>query len=173
VYAEDLVQGGVFAHSRNPLYLGNLLIIIGIAVMVHSLPLYLIGIPFFIFVYGAIIAAEENFLREKFSSDYEAYCKKVNRIWPNWDGFGRSIEGMRFNWRRLAIREYGTVFGLAIAIIGIRAFTLYEVLGEPAAPEIAGLLWFLVPVVVAYLGIRFLKKSGRLTEYRSRGIEAS
>ena len=29
VYAEDLVQGGVFAHSRNPLYLGNLLIIVG------------------------------------------------------------------------------------------------------------------------------------------------
>jgi protein-S-isoprenylcysteine O-methyltransferase Ste14 len=173
VYAEDLVQGGVFAHSRNPLYLGNLLIIIGMAVMVHSLPLYLIGIPFFIFVYAAIIAAEENFLRGKFGSDYEAYCKRVNRIWPNWAGFGRSIEGMRFNWRRLAIREYGTVFGLALAIIGIRAFTLYQVLGEEAAPEIAGLLWCLVPVVVAYVGIRFLKKSGRLTEYRSPGIEAS
>ena len=44
--------------------------------MVHSLPLYLFGIPFFVFVYAAIIAAEENFLREKFGSEYEAYCKK-------------------------------------------------------------------------------------------------
>ena len=53
VYAEQLVQGGVFAHSRNPLYLGNLLMIVGLAVMVHSLPLYLAGIPLFVFVYAA------------------------------------------------------------------------------------------------------------------------
>lgn len=173
VYAEDLVQGGVFAHSRNPLYLGNLLIIVGLAVMVHSLPLYLIGIPFFIFVYAAIIAAEENFLRGKFGAEYEAYCGRVNRIWPNWKGFRRSIAGMRFNWRRLAIREYGTVFGLALAFIGIRAVTLYEVLGQEAKPEILSLLWWLAPVLAAYVCVRYLKKSGRLTEYRLPGAETS
>ena len=173
VYAEDLVQGGVFAHSRNPLYLGNLLIIIGLAVMVHSLPLYLIGIPFFVFVYAAIIPAEENFLRGKFGAEYEAYCARVNRIWPNWKGFRQSIQGMRFNWRRLAIREYGTMFGLALAFIGIRAVTLYHVLGAEAVPDILGLLWWLVPVLIAYAAIRYLKKSGRLTEYPAPGVEAS
>ena len=173
VYANNLVQGGVFAHSRNPLYLGNLLIIIGLAVMVHSLPLYLIAIPFFIFAYAAIIAAEENFLRGKFGAEYDAYCARVNRIWPNWRGFRHSIEGMRFNWRRLAIREYGTVFGVALAIIGIRAFTLYRVLGDEARPEILKLLACLVPIVVAYGWIRYLKKSGRLTEYRAPGVETS
>ena len=173
VYAEHLVQGGVFAHSRNPLYLGNLLIIVGLAVMVHSLPLYLFGIPFFVFVYAAIIAAEENFLRAKFGAEYEAYCGSVNRIWPRWKGFRQSIAGMRFNWRRLAIREYGTVFGLALAIIGIRALTLYKVLGEAAVPDILDLSWWLVPVIVVYAGVRYLKKSGRLTEYRSAGAEAS
>jgi protein-S-isoprenylcysteine O-methyltransferase Ste14 len=165
VYADDLVQGGVFAHCRNPLYLGNLLMIVGFAVMVHSLPLYLVGIPFFVFVYAAIIAAEENFLRGKFGAEYEAYCARVNRIWPSWKGFKHSTSGMRFNWRRLAIREYGTVFGLALAIIGIRAVTLYEVLGEEAKPEILSLLWWLAPVLAVYLCVRYLKKSGRLTEY--------
>jgi len=175
VYAEDLVQGGVFAHSRNPLYLGNLLIIIGLAVMVHSLPLYIIGVPFFISVYASIIAAEENFLRGKFGAEYEAYCARVNRIWPNWKGFRQSIEGMRFNWRRLAIREYGTMFGLAIAFIGISALTLYQALGDEAWPDIRALLWWLLPVTAAYLAVRFLKKSGRLTEYKSTetGAEAS
>ncbi len=167
VYAEDLVQGGVFAHSRNPLYLGNLLIIVGLAVMVHSLPLYLVGIPFFIFVYAGIIAAEEKFLREKFGAEYEAYCARVNRVWPNWKGFRRSIAGMRFNWRRLAIREYGTIFGLALAIIGIRAATLFQVLGKEAGSDILSLLWWLVPVITAYVCVRYLKKSGRLTEYRA------
>lgn len=173
VYADDLVQGGVFAHCRNPLYLGNLLMISGLAVMVHSLPLYLVGIPFFAFVYTAIIAAEESFLRGKFGAEYEAYCARVNRIWPKWKGFRRSTAGMRFNWRRLAIREYGTLFGLALAIIGIRAMTLYEMLGAEARPEILGLLWWLAPVLAAYLCVRYLKKSGRLTEYRSPGVEAS
>ena len=173
VYAEHLVQGGVFAHSRNPLYLGNVLMVVGLAVMAHSLPLYLIGIPFVIFVYAAIIAAEENFLRGKFGAEYQEYCDRVNRIWPNWKGFRHSIAGMRFNWRRLAIREYGTVFGLALAIIGIRALTLYQVLGEDAKPEILNLLWYLVPVVAAYVSVRYLKKSGRLTEYRSAGVEPS
>ncbi|MBL8526299.1 MAG: hypothetical protein JNL68_01305 [Burkholderiales bacterium] len=80
---------------------------------------------------------------------------------------------MRFNWRRLAIREYGTMFGLGLAIIGIRAATLYEVLGEEALPDILPLLWWLVPALAAYLCVRYLKKSGRLTEYRSAGVEAS
>lgn len=173
VYAEHLVRGGVFAHSRNPLYLGNLLMIVGLAVMVHSLPLYLIGIPLFIFVYAAIIAAEENFLRAKFGTEYEDYCRSVNRIWLNWKGFRNSIAGMRFNWRRVLIREYGTTFGLALAIIGIRAYTLYKVLGEEAWTEIRGLLWWLVPVIAAYVVVRYLKKSGRLTEYPAAGIEAS
>ena len=173
VYAENLVRGGVFAHSRNPLYLGNLLMIVGLAVMVHSLPLYLVGVPFFVFVYAAIIAAEENFLRGKFGAEYEAYCQQVNRIWPSWKGFRQSTAGMRFNWRRLAIREYGTMFGLGLAIIGIRAATLYEVLGEEALPDILPLLWWLVPVLAAYLCVRYLKKSGRLTEYRSAGVEVS
>ena len=167
VYAEDLVQGGVFAHSRNPLYLGNLLIIVGLAVMVHSLPLYLVGIPFFIFVYAGIIAAEEKFLREKFGAEYEAYCARVNRVWPNWKGFRRSIAGICFNWRRIAIREYGTIFGLALAIIGIRAVTLFQVLGKEAESDILSLLWWLVPVLTTYVCVRYLKKSGRLTEYRA------
>lgn len=173
VYAEDLVQGGVFAHCRNPLYLGNLLMIVGLAVMVHSVLLYLVGIPFFVFVYVAIIAAEENFLRGKFGGEYEAYCANVNRIWPNWKGFRQSTTSMRFNWRRLAIREYGTTSGLAVAIIGIRAATLYELLGEEAKPEILSLLWWLVPVLAAYVCVRYLKKSGRLTEYRPPGVEVS
>jgi len=62
---------------------------------------------------------------------------------------------------------------VALAIIGIRAFTLYRVLGDEARPEILKLLACLVPIVVAYGWIRYLKKSGRLTEYRAPGVETS
>jgi protein-S-isoprenylcysteine O-methyltransferase Ste14 len=173
VYAERLVQGGVFAHCRNPLYLGNLLIVIGIAVMVHSPLFYLIGVPFFVFAYAAIIAAEENFLRAKFGAEYEDYCRRVNRIWPNWKGLRTSLEGMRFNWRRLVIREYGTPFALALWFIGIHAYKLIENLGAAAWPDVRRLLWWLGPIAVVYVFARFLKKSGRLTEYPAAGVQAS
>src|SRR5213596_653057 len=66
VYAEKLVQGGIFAHCRNPLYIGNLLIILGLGIACNSGLFLAVGIPFFVFAYWAIIAAEENFLRSKF-----------------------------------------------------------------------------------------------------------
>ena len=45
VYADDLVQGGMFALSRNPLYFGNVLIAVGLALVINAYAFYLIVIP--------------------------------------------------------------------------------------------------------------------------------
>src|SRR5512146_2322547 len=44
VYAETLVKDGIFAHCRNPLYLGNILIVSGLGVVSDSAVFYFIGI---------------------------------------------------------------------------------------------------------------------------------
>ena len=62
VYAEDLVTTGIFAHCRNPLYVGNILMLAGVGILSNSLLYVVIMIPFFLFVYQAIVLAEENFL---------------------------------------------------------------------------------------------------------------
>ena len=80
VYAETLVQEGIFAHCRNPLYVGNILVILGLGLVSNSLLFALIGVPFFLFVYWTIVAAEENFLRQKFGADFDAYCQRVSRF---------------------------------------------------------------------------------------------
>src|SRR6266498_3883692 len=80
VYAEKLVQGGVFAHCRNPLYLGNFLILLGVGVASNSTLFLAVGIPFFAVAYWAIIAAEENYLRRKFGTEFDDYCARVNRL---------------------------------------------------------------------------------------------
>jgi protein-S-isoprenylcysteine O-methyltransferase Ste14 len=73
VYADVLVAEGIFHHCRNPLYLGNLLIVTGLFV-IHSNPwVYLIGTMFFFTAYSAIVAAEESYLFGKFGKDYERY----------------------------------------------------------------------------------------------------
>lgn len=110
VYAERLVQNGIFAHCRNPLYFGNLLILIGVGIAANSLPFILFGIPFFLFAYVAIICAEENYLGKKFGQEFKDYCEQVNRIIPNFSGIGNTVKDMEFNWKRLIVKEYATPF---------------------------------------------------------------
>jgi len=110
VYAEALVQGGIFAHCRNPLYLGNILIILGVGIAGNSLLFVLFGIPFLLFAYLAIIHAEENYLGKKFGQEFEDYCKRVNRIIPSFSGIGNTIKSMEFKWNRLVVKEYATPF---------------------------------------------------------------
>ena len=66
VYAEELVTTGIFAHCRNPLYVGNILMLLGVGILANSLIYLLVVMPVFLFIYQSIVLAEENFLRQKF-----------------------------------------------------------------------------------------------------------
>ena len=123
IYAEDLVQGGLFAHCRNPLYLGNFIIILGVGLASNSIWFLCGAVPFFAFAYRAIIAAEENYLRGKFGQEFDDYCARVNRLWPDLSGIGSTLAGMRFNWRRLADGKCGSTF---VWLHGIILVTLRE-----------------------------------------------
>jgi len=70
VYADKLVQGGIFAHCRNPLYVGNFVILLGVGLASNSALFLCVAVPFFAFAYWAIIAAEENYLRNKFGQQF-------------------------------------------------------------------------------------------------------
>ncbi len=76
IYAEGLVTEGLFSHCRNPLYVGNILILIGLGIMSNSVLFIVLMIPLFLFFYQAIVLAEENFLKEKFGSAYDEYMIK-------------------------------------------------------------------------------------------------
>lgn len=79
-----LVINGPYAHVRNPLYVGNILIYFGLGIMSFALFPYLqiIALVFFVFQYYEIIKEEEGFLREKFGNDFTEYYKNVPRIFP-------------------------------------------------------------------------------------------
>lgn len=162
VYAETLVTQGVFAHCRNPLYVGNFLIFLGILLIVHAPLLYLIGLPFFILAYAAIVAAEENFLRTKFGAEFERYCGRVNRFWPRWQGFRASVADMRFDWRRVLNKEHTTTLVWIVAAVVLRGWKLYAIQGWAALGEIMTWAIGLLPFLAAYGVIRTLKKTGRL-----------
>jgi len=164
VYAEELVQGGIFAHCRNPLYVGNYLILVGVGLASNSALFVGIGLPFFFFAYWAIIAAEENYLRNKFGEAFTAYCAKVNRIIPRLSGIGGTVAGMHFNWGRLITAEYGSTFIWVAAVILVTLKNLW--FGEFKAHDHEVLvLWACFGAVTICYGVaRFLKKSGIVKE---------
>jgi protein-S-isoprenylcysteine O-methyltransferase Ste14 len=165
VYAEKLVTGGIFSHCRNPLYVGNVTIIIGVGIASNSLLFMCTAVPFFLVAYRAIVAAEENFLRNKFGKEFDDYCARVNRFLPNLSGISQTVSGMYFNWRRLITAEYGSTFVwlLAIILVTFKNVWLHGEYGS--ATLLVSTLWIALGVVVAaYAAARYLKKSGRLND---------
>jgi protein-S-isoprenylcysteine O-methyltransferase Ste14 len=163
VYADHLVQGGIFAHCRNPLYLGNFTILIGLGLASNSALFVTTALPFFAFAYWAIIAAEENYLRNKFGAEFDEYCSRVNRFVPHLAGLGQTLAGMHFNWRRLITAEYGSTYVWLVAIIGVTIKNAWLDSEIPPSRAMLRSLWILLAMAtVAYGVARFFKKTGRL-----------
>lgn len=77
----ELTQTGPYAHLRNPLYLGSMLIAFGFALALPSWPVALVLAIGFLIIYVPVIASEERFLRATFP-DFDAYCLSVPRLIP-------------------------------------------------------------------------------------------
>jgi len=165
VYAEDLVTGGFFNHSRNPLYVGNLLILLGLLLTWNAPAAYLVGVPFFLIGYSAIVAAEEAFLRRKFGAQYDAYAARVPRWRVRLGGFATSMQGMAFNWRRVILKEYGSsAYWIAGAFVLMLADSLRYQPWSAHPVRHAVLATGIALVVVFWAWARALKKSKRLRE---------
>ena len=171
VYADKLVQGGVFAHCRNPLYVGNFLILLGVGLAANSALFLSVAIPFFIFAYWAIISAEENYLRNKFGEEFENYCARVNRLVPNFSGFKQTFSAMRFNWSKIVVKEYGSayIWMAAMPLVVLKNLWLTREY-QKNQPLVLSLWSIFIVVSLAYGLARYLKKSGLLTaELKSTG----
>jgi protein-S-isoprenylcysteine O-methyltransferase Ste14 len=73
---------GPYSLTRNPLYLGNFLICVGLCLVAHDVWLLLLVSGLFALQYRFIIAAEEGFLRGQFGATFDDYCARVPRFWP-------------------------------------------------------------------------------------------
>ena len=159
VYAEKLVTDGIFKHSRNPLYVGNVLMLAGVGILSNSLIYVAIFIPLFLFIYQAIILAEENFLRKKFGAEFDAYCARVSRWMINFKGIRNTFKEMHFNAKRWILKEYNTQF---VWLVGIALILLLK---YPQLTDYDNQTRYtLLPIIIVMLGliylyVRYMKKS--------------
>jgi len=74
-----LVKGGPYRFTRNPMYLGMVLILIGTAIYLGSLAPWFIIPVFFLIIQEWFIKHEEPFLENIFGKEYQDYRTKVRR----------------------------------------------------------------------------------------------
>jgi protein-S-isoprenylcysteine O-methyltransferase Ste14 len=77
--ADKLVTSGPFRYTRNPMYLGLLLCLVGAWILLRDLSPVLGVVIFLIVADHWYIQSEERMLRMKFGPDFENYCPKVRR----------------------------------------------------------------------------------------------
>lgn len=108
---EALATSGPYAYTRNPLYLGSLLIGIGFAVAARSWWVGVILVVMFFAIYMPVIRGEEAFLRERFP-EFEEYARRVPRMLPRITPARAEREDGEFSFDLyLKHREYNALLG--------------------------------------------------------------
>ena len=78
---QELATGGPYAYTRNPLYLGTLLVAAGLAIAARSIGFGVLFAAVFVLVYLPVIQLEEQHLRRLFAK-YGGYAAEVPAFWP-------------------------------------------------------------------------------------------
>jgi protein-S-isoprenylcysteine O-methyltransferase Ste14 len=162
--AACLNTSGIYSLTRNPLYLGNFFIILGIVMFTQSLYAILIVILCYWLYYERIIAAEERFLRERFGSRYDKWAAITPVFFPRFDNYTPPV--LSFSIKNVLKREYTALLVIVVS------FTVMEVIedfyAEGSLRIETGWLIFLGVGVMIYLVLRTLKKKTALLDEHGR-----
>jgi protein-S-isoprenylcysteine O-methyltransferase Ste14 len=117
---EALATSGPYAYTRNPLYLGSLLMGVGFAVAARSWWVGSALVVMFFAIYIPVIRDEEAFLRQKFP-EFEEYVRRVPRLFPKLVSGAKSGDEPSAGFSRdlyLKHREYNALLG-TLAMIAV------------------------------------------------------
>jgi protein-S-isoprenylcysteine O-methyltransferase Ste14 len=114
---EVLTTTGPYAYTRNPLYLGSILLGVGFALAARSGWIAALLVCFFLAIYVPVIHSEEAFLRRRFP-EFEDYARRVPRLIPRLrapqgftQGFSRDLY-----WKH---REYNAALGTLLMLAAL------------------------------------------------------
>jgi protein-S-isoprenylcysteine O-methyltransferase Ste14 len=117
---KQLTTSGPYAYTRNPLYLGSLIMAAGFALAARSWWIVALMLLMFAVIYVPVIAGEERYLRHTFP-EYADYARRVPRMLPRLTRYGSEPSAYYFAryWKH---REYEAAIGCAavLAILVIK-----------------------------------------------------
>jgi protein-S-isoprenylcysteine O-methyltransferase Ste14 len=118
---ESLATSGPYAYTRNPLYLGSLLMGVGFAVAARSWWVGIALVVMFLAIYMPVIRDEEAFLRTKFP-EFDEYARRVPRMMPRLTAYAddnnKGQSGFSLG-LYLKHREYNALLGAAAMTVAL------------------------------------------------------
>ena len=119
-----LTTTGPYAYTRNPLYLGSMLLAAGFALAARSWWIALAILAMFLLIYLPVVKDEEAFLRTKFP-EFEEYARQVPRFLPRLRHLPESAPAAFSRERYLRHREYNAPVGAAVMLAALVAKLLW------------------------------------------------
>ena len=115
----ELAMTGPYAHTRNPLYLGSMMIAFGFALASMRWEVAVALAVLFLIIYLPTIRGEEAFLRSHFAS-FDAYTRAVPRLFPRFTPARLGAERGQFS-KPLYMqhREYNALMGAAVLYVAL------------------------------------------------------
>lgn len=156
--ASVLNTSGLYSVVRNPLYLGNYLVLLGFCLGTQVWWFALAVTLAFALYYERIIAAEEAFLSEKFGEEYVAWARRTPAFIPNPALWRRP--DLPFSWRTVVRREYNGVFLVVLMVVVLEV--VHDVIAGDAdwshwPADWAAYFAVLGVSALAYLTVRWIK----------------
>lgn len=162
--ADRLNTTGIYSLTRNPLYLGNALTIMGIALFTQSISLVLLMAMFLIVYLERIIAAEERFLTATFGDDYLIWARGVPVFFPRLAGWIPPT--LPFSMRTVLKREHSSMLAILVSLYTIDQFREWMTSATP----VVDLDWIaaLLAGTAIYLILVWMKKRTALLQVTGR-----
>src|SRR5262245_41143761 len=115
-----LATGGPYAHTRNPLYLGSVLIALGVVVAAASPWIVPVAATYLLAFYPRAIREEATFLGQKFPDEYRTWAAEVPAFLPGLRPRGPRRSSV--DWSRVrANREWRTALALPLLVLVLYA----------------------------------------------------
>ena len=119
----ELATDGPYSLTRNPLYFGNFILGLGIAVAGNNIYTYIIFFVYYLFFFPFLMVIEHRRMKSRFGHDYREWARKSNIFFPKI----KKIKALNFNISYyMKNREYRVLFFslCVIAILILKYFRL-------------------------------------------------
>jgi len=163
-FAQSLNTTGMYSIVRNPLYLGNFIIVLGITLFIQVWWFALIVWIGFWLYYERITFAEEEFLRRKFGAQFTDWADKTPAFFPrfkNWNS-----PNLSFSLKTVIKREFSTFFSIVSTFFFLELGTNL-LLEKKLKVHISWLIFYITGLAI-YLTILTIKKKTKLLNVPNR-----
>ncbi len=162
--ADELNSSGIYSTVRHPLYLGNFLMWLGVAMYCQLWWLAVIVSLLFWIYYERIMFAEEEYLRRKFGESYVNWAARTPAFIPSFRNY--RPPNLPFSFRNVLKREYSGLLGVVMAFAAMGVCERLVVEGRFALDPTWQ--WICLGGVVLYVLLRTVRKQTRLFEVEGR-----